>query len=52
MSIPYKVNFKYICTDCGTSYEVFNVTWDFDQIDICIECLDKRKEEDNKDEEE
>jgi len=52
MSVPYSVNFKYTCTDCGIDHNVFNVTWDFDQIDICLECLDERKEEDNKDEKE
>ena len=42
MSVPYIVNFEHKCTDCGINTGVFSVTYDFNEIDICQECLDKR----------
>ena len=50
MSVPYTVNHEYKCTDCGTNTGVFNVTYDFNEIDICQECLNKREDKENEEE--
>lgn len=40
-----EISFKYTCTDCGTDNAVYNVHYDFNEIDICMHCLEKRKDE-------
>jgi hypothetical protein len=43
----YEVNFKYICHDCGTNHNIFNVTIngdEYQEIDLCSDYLEDRKE--------